>query len=61
VSRWPELVSLPPPVDSDHDGLPDAWEKKHGLDPADPSDASGDLDCDGYTNVEEWLNELVSS
>ncbi len=42
--------------DSDKDGIPDAWEKKHGLDPHDPSDATKDKDGDGYTNIEEYLN-----
>lgn len=36
--------------------MPDAWEVKHGLNPKDPSDARGDLDGDGYTNLEESLN-----
>jgi hypothetical protein len=43
-------------VDSDGDGMPDWWEKKYGLDPNDPSDASKDKDGDGYTNLEEYLN-----
>jgi pectate lyase len=49
-------ASAPAPVDSDHDGMPDEWEKKYGLDPNDPSDAAKDLDGDGYTNLEEYLN-----
>jgi hypothetical protein len=36
--------------------MPDEWEKKYGLDPNDPSDAAKDLDGDGYTNLEEYLN-----
>jgi hypothetical protein len=44
------------PPDTDHDGMPDEWEKKHELNPAEASDGSGDLDQDGYTNVEEYLN-----
>jgi hypothetical protein len=34
---WPDLASgaPAPPTDSDHDGMPDAWEKSHGLDPGD--------------------------
>ncbi len=42
--------------DTDGDGLPDAWEKKHKLNPRDSSDAAGDADNDGYTNIEEFLN-----
>jgi hypothetical protein len=36
--------------------MPDEWEECHGLDPADSSDAAGDGDSDGYTNLEEYLN-----
>jgi hypothetical protein len=56
VGGWPEYRSAPAPVDTDHDGMPDEWEKKYGLDPNDPSDAAKDLDGDGYTNLEEYLN-----
>ena len=56
VGGWPELKSLPAPVDSDSDGMPDAWEKQYGLDPHNVSDASKDKDRDGYTNIEEYLN-----
>ena len=38
------------------DGMPDEWERKHGLNPADPADAARDANGDGYTNVEEYLN-----
>ena len=41
--------------DSDHDGIPDAWEKAHGLNPSDPADAQK-LNPDGYTNLEHYLN-----
>jgi hypothetical protein len=47
------------PVDSDHDGIPDEWEKAHGLNPNDPADANGDVNGDGYTNLEKYLNSLV--
>jgi len=56
VGGWPEYLSAPAPLDSDGDGMPDEWEKKYGFNPFDPSDGSKDLDKDGYTNVEEWLN-----
>ena len=45
-----------PPADTDHDGMPDAWETAHQLDPDDPADGRLDSDQDGYTNVEEFLN-----
>ena len=40
--------------DTDSDGIPDWWEMHYGLDPEDPSDASGDPDGDGITNLEEY-------
>ena len=42
-------------ADADHDGLPNEWEVKFGLNPNDPSDAKKDLDGDGFTNLEEFL------
>ncbi|MBI5017187.1 MAG: choice-of-anchor D domain-containing protein [Deltaproteobacteria bacterium] len=41
-------------IDSDGDGLPDNWEMTNGLNPHDPSDATGDLDNDGLTNLAEF-------
>jgi hypothetical protein len=41
-------------VDTDGDGMPDLWEKKHGLNPADPSDASADPDEDGFSSLLEF-------
>ncbi len=40
-------------LDSDGDGLPDAYERSAGLDPQDPDDASGDADDDGLSNLAE--------
>lgn len=45
-----------PPMDSDGDGMPNRWERAQGLDPNDPSDKNLDLDGDGYTEIEEYLN-----
>jgi len=42
-------------LDADNDGMPDDWEKRHGLDPKDPADASADKDGDDFTNLEEFL------
>jgi pectate lyase len=56
VGGWPELKSTKPPQDSDKDGMSDDWEKQHGFDPDDPADGNGDSDADGYTNLEEYLN-----
>jgi pectate lyase len=58
VGGWPALKSAPAPVDSDNDGIPDKWEKAHGLNPQDPSDATK-LAPSGYTWVEEYINSLA--
>ena len=60
VGGWPELKSPPPPPDTDHDGLPDEWEQAHGLDANNPDDGAADRDPEGYTNLEEYLNSLVT-
>ena len=56
VGGWPQYKSAPASIDSDHDGMPDRWEKQFGLRWNDSSDSAKDADDDGYTNVEEWLN-----
>ena len=61
VGGWPELHRAPAPVDRDRDGMADAWELAHGLNPTDPTDRNADRDGDGYTNLEEYLNSLVST
>ncbi|MGD2148004.1 MAG: M14 family zinc carboxypeptidase, partial [Anaerolineae bacterium] len=43
-----------PSPDSDQDGMPDPWEKAHGLDPLDPHDALADPDLDGLPNLGEF-------
>ena len=45
--------------DIDRDGMPDTWEKRHGLNPRDSDDRNEDADGDGYTNLEEYINSLV--
>jgi len=44
--------------DSDNDGIPDAWEKKYGLNPKVASDANMDINGDGYTNIEKYINGI---
>lgn len=61
VGGWPELRSLPAPVDTDHDGVPDVWEQAHGLNPDDPTDGPRATTPGGYTNLELYLNSLVPS
>jgi hypothetical protein len=58
VGGYPEYKGTPY-KDSDNDGMPDAWEKKIGLNPNNAADASLDRNKDGYTNIEEYLNSVV--
>ena len=56
---WPPLRKGTPVLDTDRDGIPDFWEKEHGLNPLDASDASLYSSEDGnYTNIEMYLNSL---
>jgi hypothetical protein len=57
VGGWPVYNPGTAPVDSDHDGMPDSWEQRYELNPSDPDDGTQDADGDGYTNVEECLNQ----
>ena len=45
------------PADSDGDGMPDEWERKHGLDPQ-VADQNR-VNIVGYTALEVYLNELM--
>ena len=58
VGGYPDYAFNPEdvPADGDNDGMPDEWEKKHGLNAADAADGALDTDSDGYTNLEEFLN-----
>lgn len=58
VGGWPVLNTLPAPVDTDRDGMPDEWETTRGLDPANPEDRNK-TNAEGYTMLEQYLNELV--
>ncbi len=55
-SGHPALRSAAWPPDLDHDGMPDAWEQLHGLNPLDARDARGDFNGDGDTDIEGFLN-----
>lgn len=59
VGGYPETAEGDAPPDRDHDGMPDAWELAHGLDPDDASDGSRANPATGYTNLEDYLNELA--
>ena len=46
--------------DTDRDGMPNHWETKRGLNPDDPSDGTVDSNGDGFTNLEDYLNQLAN-
>ena len=60
MGGWPVLATGKAPRDSDRDGMPDAWERAHGLDPA-RDDSASDRNGDGYTAIEDYLNELAAT
>jgi hypothetical protein len=59
-SAWPTLNSTNAPTDSDGDGMPDTYEDINNLDSTNASDGAQMAD-NGYTNVENYLNGLVSN
>lgn len=64
ASPWPELsdggVSADVLRDTDGDGMPNVWEKAHGLNSKDAADGvATTLSEEGYTNLEVYLNSLV--
>ena len=58
MGGYPEYRAWEPYIDSDNDGMPDAWEKANGLNPNDASDAVKDCNGDGYTNIEKYINAI---
>jgi len=58
VGGWPALPPGIAAADSDGDGMPDAWEAAHGLDPR-KADGALDRDGDGWTNLEDYLAEAA--
>ena len=52
LAAQPAIVDIEK-LDTDGDGLADKVELLLGLNPQDPADAAGDLDNDGFTNLEE--------
>lgn len=59
VGGFPEYSTGTSPVDADDDGMPDAWEEEHGLDPQKPNAEDADLSDQGYTNIEVYINGLL--
>lgn len=54
---WPLYGAWKPWEDSDADGIPDEWERRHGLNPNDGSDANR-YTGSGYTNLEIYINGI---
>jgi pectate lyase len=59
VGGWPVLHSTSAPLDTDQDGMPDAWETANGLDPNGAIDRNNYTLSTDYTNLEVYLNSLV--
>lgn len=57
VGGYPEYKGTPY-KDSDHDGMPDAYEIKNGLNPKNAADAAL-ISKSGYSNIEVYLNSVV--
>jgi hypothetical protein len=66
VGGWEDYPEEHRPADwdADGDGMPGAWEAQRGLNPNSPAgdfnEANGDADGDGWTNLEEYLNEAAA-
>ena len=60
VGGWPLYKGGTAPADTGHDGMPDAWEMAHGLNPTSGGDRNG-VGAGGYTHLEEYLNSLAGS
>jgi len=58
VGGWPVEPTLVIPVDTDLDGMPDAWELERGLNPSGPNPTS-DTNGDGYDDVENCIYEVL--
>jgi hypothetical protein len=55
---YPALAAGTAPVDSDGDGMPDTYENAKGTNPR-AADATGDVNGNGYDNIEDWFNSLL--
>lgn len=56
------MTTRPADFDTDADGMSDKFEQARGLNPHDPTDSIGTkMSNDGYTNLEVYLNELVTT
>ncbi|MGI8604024.1 MAG: hypothetical protein ACR2OZ_13680 [Verrucomicrobiales bacterium] len=53
------ILGLAGETDTDGDGIPEAWESSHGLNPNDGTDGSQDADRDGQTNRQEYAKRSI--
>ena len=60
VGGYPSLPSTAPAPDDDGDGMPNSAEVANGTNPSAP-DSNGDVNGNGYTNIEDWFNGLAPS
>ncbi len=59
VGGWETYRQTDAPLDTDGDGMPDDWERGHGLNPSDATDGAVYRLSPSYTNLEVYLNGLV--
>jgi pectate lyase len=60
VGGMPMWTGPAAPIDSDGDGMPNAWELSHGLNASNAADRNlTNLSPEGYTNLEVYLNSLM--
>lgn len=55
---WPHYNQGTPANDRDDDGIPDAWETAHDMNP-NKADSTKDYNANGYLNIEEWVFSLT--
>ncbi|MGN0235008.1 MAG: polysaccharide lyase family 1 protein [Paludibacteraceae bacterium] len=56
---WPLLQAGEQQKDTDRDGIPDAWEEEHGLNPKSNADGKAETLVSGYSNLDVYLNDIV--
>jgi len=59
VGGWPAYASGEPPVNTAPDGIPDDWKEARGLSVID-ANVANTVNGDGYTELEVYLNSLVT-